>query len=172
MTSPQPAAGWTPPPEEPGPAPGLEFAPHGARLVAYILDALAIGLVLTVILAIGAVVAFSGAEPIDPENPMASPALVSFILLAVVAGFAVTIGYFPWFWARRGQTPGMRVFGLYVVRDRDGGPIDGATALLRLLGYYASSAVFSLGFIWILIDRRRRGWHDLIAGTVVVRRTA
>jgi uncharacterized RDD family membrane protein YckC len=31
-----------------------------------------------------------------------------------------------------------------------------------------SSLVFYLGFIWILVDKRRRGWHDLIAGTVMV----
>ena len=78
--------------------------------------------------------------------------------------------YLPFFWARGGQTPGMRLFGLRVVGDRDGGRIGWRTALLRLLGMYVASAVFYLGFIWILVDKRRRGFHDLIAGTVVVRR--
>ena len=36
---------------------------------------------------------------------------------------------------------------------------------------YVASAVFYLGFIWILVDKRRRGFHDLIAGTVVVKRS-
>ena len=63
----------------------------------------------------------------------------------------------------------MRPFRLRVVRDRDGSAFGWGTALLRLVGLYVASAVFYLGFIWIFIDKRRRGWHDLIAGTVVVK---
>jgi uncharacterized RDD family membrane protein YckC len=62
----------------------------------------------------------------------------------------------------------MRLFRLRVVRDADGGPISGGQAILRLIGFWVSSFVLYLGFIWILIDSRRRGWHDLIAGTVVI----
>ena len=91
-------------------------------------------------------------------------------LLAFLAIFVVDIAYFPYFWKTRGQTPGMRQFQLYVVRDRDGGPITSGQAVLRLIGYWIDGVVFYLGFIWILIDSRKRGWHDLIAGTVVIKR--
>ena len=90
--------------------------------------------------------------------------------LLVIAIFVVTIGYFPFFWARGGATPGMKMFGLFVVRDVDGGPISGGQAVLRLVGYWVSGLVFYLGYIWVFVDKRRRGWHDLIAGTVVVQR--
>ena len=63
----------------------------------------------------------------------------------------------------------MRPFGLRVVRDSDGGPIGWGTALLRLVGLIIAGAVFYLGYIWIFIDKRRRGWQDLIAGTIVVK---
>ena len=59
--------------------------------------------------------------------------------------------------------------GLRVVRDTDGGTVSGGQALLRLVGFWVSGAVFYLGFIWIFIDQRHRGWHDLIASTVVVK---
>ena len=62
----------------------------------------------------------------------------------------------------------MKMMGIRVVRDRDGGPITSGQAILRLIGYWVSGLVFCLGYLWILIDKRRRGWHDLIAGTVVV----
>jgi len=55
-----------------------------------------------------------------------------------------------------------------VVRDADGGPVSGGTAFARLLGYWVNQVVFYIGFIWIFVDKRRRGWHDLIAGTVVI----
>jgi len=89
-------------------------------------------------------------------------------VLVIVAIFAVSLGYFPWFWVKGGATPGMRIFNLKVVRDRDGGPIGWGEAFLRLFGFWVSSLVFYLGFAWILIDKRRRGWHDLIAGTCVI----
>ena len=40
-----------------------------------------------------------------------------------------------------------------------------------MVGMYVASAVFYLGFIWIFVDTRRRGFQDLIAGTVVVKRS-
>ncbi len=63
----------------------------------------------------------------------------------------------------------MRPFDLRVVRDSDGGAIGWGTALLRLVGLVIAGAVFYLGYIWIFIDKRRRGWQDLIAGTIVVK---
>ena len=62
----------------------------------------------------------------------------------------------------------MKAAGIRVVNDRDGSRIGWGAALLRLVGFWVSGAVFYLGFIWILIDSRRRGWHDLLAGTCVI----
>ena len=42
--------------------------------------------------------------------------------------------------------------------------------VLRYLGYFVSTFVFMLGFIWVALDSRKRGWHDYIAGTVVVKK--
>ena len=61
------------------------------------------------------------------------------------------------------------MMGIKVVRDADGGPVTMGSAILRLLGYWVSGLVFYLGYIWIFIDKRKRGWFDLIAGTVVVK---
>jgi uncharacterized RDD family membrane protein YckC len=40
--------------------------------------------------------------------------------------------------------------------------------ILRYLGYSLSAISLFLGFFWILIDDRRQGWHDKIAGTLVI----
>jgi len=89
-------------------------------------------------------------------------------VLAALAIAAVAIGYFPFFWAYTGQTPGMSMMKIKVVRDSDGGPLTAGAAILRLIGFWVSHLVFYLGFIWIFVDKRRRGWMDLIGGTVVV----
>ncbi len=39
----------------------------------------------------------------------------------------------------------------------------------RYLGYFASTIPLCLGFLWIAFDKRKQGWHDKLAGTVVIR---
>jgi uncharacterized RDD family membrane protein YckC len=173
----QPIVHWEAPEPQVGPAPGYEFARHGGRLVAYILDCILIYILLVgpllVLYAIGGAIGSDISRPRDVSaGRAANPDAFSIFALVVVLilGIVLVFGYFPFFWARSGQTPGMKPFGLVVVRDADGGPLRTRTAILRLIGLYIASSVFYLGFIWIFIDKRRRGWHDLIAGTVVVHR--
>jgi uncharacterized RDD family membrane protein YckC len=63
----------------------------------------------------------------------------------------------------------MRLFGIRVVRDVDGGPVSVGAAVMRLIGYWISGFVFGLGYVWVFIDKRRRGWFDLLGGTAVIR---
>jgi uncharacterized RDD family membrane protein YckC len=150
-----PPNAWARPVEPEGPAPGVAYGGAGERLLAYIIDGLVV-LVANLVLFLAALLLLVIALPVG--------------ILVFLAIFVVDIAYFPYFWKTRGQTPGMRQFQLYVVRDRDGGPITTGQAILRLIGYWVDGVVFYLGFIWILIDSRKRGWHDLIAGTVVIKR--
>jgi uncharacterized RDD family membrane protein YckC len=156
-------ASWQPPIEElAGPAPGIRFAAHGPRLLAYLIDTIVLFAVIMLFVAVLGGVVF-GAARVESFGLAAGGALLLFVIIVALAFL-----YFPFFWWRGGQTPGMRVFGLRVVRDRDGGPISGSQAALRLLGYWVNGVAFYIGFAWILIDQRRRGWHDLIAQTVVI----
>jgi uncharacterized RDD family membrane protein YckC len=167
--APPPTVAWESPEATAGPAPGVEFAPHGARLVAYILDSIIIGVFIVAFVLVGIIVLGSGTtlegNRVVDVTPFA--ALVSSIIFIV--GSIIAILYFPFFWARGGSTLGMRPFKLRVVRDRDGGRIGWGTALLRLVGLWIAGAVFYIGYIWIFIDKRRRGWQDLIAGTCVIK---
>ncbi len=152
--SPPPTA-WESPEEVVGPAPGYAYGGAGERLIAYIVDGLLISLIALVGFVLGTIL-------VVIVWPLG--------LIAYMATPVVCLAYFPWFWHRTGQTPGLRMFGMRVVRDSDGGPVSVGAALLRLVGYWIDSLVFYLGFIWIFIDKRKRCWHDLIAGTVVIKR--
>jgi len=164
----EPQGAWQPPETVSGPAEGVAFAPHGPRIVSYLVDILIVSLAVTVLslILLAPMIMIARASP---DEALSAPMWV-LIGLVSVAAVAVSFGYFPWFWARSGSTPGMKLTNLQVVRDVDGGKVTGGQALLRLLGYWVSAAVMYLGFIWIFIDQRHRGWHDLIAGTVVVQR--
>ena len=56
-----------------------------------------------------------------------------------------------------------------IVDAETGGPITRRQAVVRYLGYYVSLFGLGLGFFWVGWDRRKQGWHDKLAGTVVVR---
>jgi uncharacterized RDD family membrane protein YckC len=144
---------WTAPEPDGGPAPGVEFASPGARLVGYIVDIVIQGALFLAIVGLTVV-----AAAIFPP----------LLILGLIAWFAVFVAYFPYFWSKSGQTPGMRLMQIKVVRDADGGPVSVGQAILRLIGFWVSGFVFYIGYIWIFVDKRRRGWMDLIAGTIVI----
>ncbi|MCK5689975.1 RDD family protein, partial [Myxococcota bacterium] len=66
-----------------------------------------------------------------------------------------------------GRTIGRRLTHTVLVR-MDGKKVHVGTILLRSLGSLISLAAFGAGFFWVLVDRHRRTWHDILAGTVVV----
>ena len=89
-----------------------------------------------------------------------------------VFGFILSIGY----WivvivmvATRGQSPGKIAIGIRVVKV-DGGSVGLGTAIIReVIGKFISGLIILLGYIWILFDGKRQGWHDKIASTYVVK---
>jgi len=81
----------------------------------------------------------------------------------------LTLGYNWFFWTQwDGQTPGKRMLGIRVVKV-DGSEIRTTDALIRAVGYYVNTMVFMIGWIWALFDDKKRGWHDIFAGTIVVK---
>jgi uncharacterized RDD family membrane protein YckC len=76
--------------------------------------------------------------------------------------------YFVTFWCTTGQTPGNRVLGIRVCAAEDGSALRPARALLRLVALTLCAIPIFAGFLPILVDDRRRGVHDMLAGTVVV----
>jgi uncharacterized RDD family membrane protein YckC len=72
------------------------------------------------------------------------------------------------FWKFRSATPGKMAVGAKIVDAKSGKEPSSWRLFIRFLGYFVSIVPFGLGFLWIAFDRKKRGWHDLIAGTVVV----
>jgi uncharacterized RDD family membrane protein YckC len=93
-------------------------------------------------------------------------------LLVFVSGppifLIIALAYFAGMWAWRGTTIGGIVLKLHVVRC-DGQPVTFLAALVRGLAAAFSVIVLFLGFLWIAWDHDKQGWHDKIAGTIVVR---
>jgi len=85
-----------------------------------------------------------------------------FALLAIVTLF------FCGFWAHGGQTLGMRAWRIRVV-GQDGTPLSWPRAVLRFAAGVLALLPLGLGLWWGLFDAQRRGWHDRLTNTRVVR---
>jgi uncharacterized RDD family membrane protein YckC len=92
------------------------------------------------------------------------PALFGAIGLCVAIGATYALV----FQVTTGRTPGMRAIGVRVI-DLYGDDPSVARALARTAGYAIALATLGLGFLWIGFDSEKRGLHDYLAGTYVVR---
>ena len=92
----------------------------------------------------------------------------TFFISYYGASMLLDMVYFTYFLGTIGQTPGKMLFGLKVIQ-KTGEPMTLGIAFLRWVGYIISGLVFNLGFIWIAFDSKKRGWHDMIAATCVIR---
>lgn len=98
--------------------------------------------------------------------------VIMAIMLAcmlVIVILVIQFLYFGYFWSTSGQSLGMKLLDMKVVRQ-DGGELSFLTAGLRgSLGYWISSLVFNLGFLWAAFDQEKETWHDKIFKTWVVK---
>ena len=73
------------------------------------------------------------------------------------------------FWVYKSATPGKMAFQLTIVDAKSGGKPSTGQLVIRYIGYYLASLPLLLGIIWVGIDKRKQGWHDKLAGTVVLK---
>lgn len=87
------------------------------------------------------------------------------IVVSLVAGITYWIGS----WAVFSATPGKMLLGQRIVHAQTGEPIGIGASVLRYVGTIVSSLPLYLGYLWIIWDSEKQGWHDKIANTRVVR---
>ncbi len=73
------------------------------------------------------------------------------------------------FWMYRSATPGKMATDTLIADAKTLGPPSRRQCVVRYAGYFVSMLGFGLGFAWIGWDRRKQGWHDKLAGTVVLK---
>ena len=71
-------------------------------------------------------------------------------------------------WRRFSATPGKMAVRAKIVDSRTGLPPSLGQCIGRYLAYFPSILIFGLGILWVAFDSRKQGWHDKLAGTVVI----
>ena len=69
----------------------------------------------------------------------------------------------------RGQSPGKMVINIKIVKTDGTPPGFGSVLVREIIGKFVSGLVIYIGYIWIIFDGKRQGWHDKIASTYVVK---
>ena len=133
-----------------------EYVGFWKRLAATLIDILIFGLVTFPLL-----YAVYGEAFFEPDRMVLGHVdfFVSYIAPAVV-----TIA----FWRFGGATPGKMAISAIIVDARTGGPVPLARLIGRYFAYTISALPLGLGFLWIAFDKRKQGWHDKLANTVVI----
>jgi uncharacterized RDD family membrane protein YckC len=148
-----------------------KFAGFWRRLVAYVIDSTIITIIFFVLFMIAMMAFLFGAMSVDSSEWLADlidPTRASSLFIFTWIFYAaMMLAYFTYFHGATGRTPGKMLLGLQVL-SADGTPISYSIAFLRAVGYLVSGVLFNIGFIWAAFDKRKQGWHDKIAGTVVI----
>lgn len=134
------------------------------RFVAYIIDLILLNIVLGIIASIFGIRLMVG-DPtsIDPEKFMAQMGTFQ------IAGLVVTWLYSALMESSaRGATIGKMAVGLRVV-DEHGNRISFLRATGRFFAKFISTIILFIGFLMVAFTDRKRGLHDMIAGTLVIK---
>lgn len=135
------------------------------RGMAALVDAILAG-GLALLAGAGAVVAAAGggalAGGLDPRTEFVA------VAAALLAAAGVSLAYHVLFTGAWGQTPGKMVFGLTVARADGGLPTHGQAAW-RWAASWVALGLLGIGLLMIGVSPRKRGLHDLLTGTVVLR---
>jgi len=86
------------------------------------------------------------------------------VLISYVFPFIFTIVL----WMKYGGTPGKRMLGLRVINEASGEHLNLSQSIIRYVGYLISLIVLLIGVIWVAFNTKKKGWHDYMAGSVVI----
>jgi uncharacterized RDD family membrane protein YckC len=145
------------PSRETGLPPGVEVGPLGARIVAYLVEAIIpaiVGVLLVVVL---------------PDASGTVRGVLSIVSALVVVGWSLLIWYLL---AEKAAGPGMRLAHLQLVGFYDGRPVGWVRVLLRALIFGALSATgvgLVVLLVFLVLHPRKQGWHDLAVKAVVIK---
>ncbi len=152
-------------------APQTQYGGFWIRFIAILIDSVILAIPIWILYAVVfsiAGVGFSNLNPNDQASVNAAAAgFTGALAIAGLLALAIEIGYFVFFWGS-GGTLGMKIFRLRVADATSGQPIGMGRAFIRFLGYIIAGIPCYIGLIWAAFDARKQGWHDKIAGTVVL----
>lgn len=88
-----------------------------------------------------------------------------FLINYTLPFFAVVL-----FWFYKSATPGKMALNIKIVNASDGAKLTVGQSIGRYFAYIPAALILLIGIIWVAFDKRKQGWHDKLAKTVVIRK--
>lgn len=136
-----------------------EYAGFWIRVLANILDSLIIGLVVFPLAFLAGATGL-----IDSETMTTDSFGIIDVLLQVIS-----LVFYVVFWVKFAGTPGKRILKLKVLDADTGENLTVGKAIIRYVVYVISYIALLIGLIWVAFDKKKQGWHDKAANSVVVK---
>ncbi len=149
----------------------IKYASFGYRMLASVIDVILSSILLfPFFIVVNKFFPFL-APPIPSSNPtveeliaLMADSMPSTLFQAIVFTIILML-----FWVYKSATPGKMILKMKIVDAKTGAHPTNKQLIIRCLGYNISVLTFCLGFVWIYYDKKKQGFHDKIAGTVVIR---
>ncbi|HAF2129657.1 TPA: RDD family protein [Salmonella enterica] len=135
----------------------LEYAGFWLRTGACLVDSLFFSLILLPV-----TIMFYGTDYFWSDSFFRGP--LDVIINGIVPAILTVI---LWYFFQ--ATPGKMALRLRILDAESGHPASTGQYIGRYFGYFVSIIPVGLGLLWVAFDCRKQGWHDKLAGTVVVR---
>ena len=166
---------------------GLVYADVPNRVIAYIIDAILIGILNLII---GGILGGMGLNPVVVNPDLTVTVNYVGALVAGIIGLAISAAYFIYTWTSMRATIGMRLLGMQIGNAGDGATITMNQAIRRYIALSAPSILAQVfqplpligviiglaGLLWYIYliyttatSPTKQGWHDVFANTQVVK---
>ena len=148
---------------------GVEYMGFWIRLAAFVVDRIISYLIAAgIAAAIGLSRTSGDVDPAIQQEVTINLETINYSFLLLVWGIWTI--YSVVFTVLRGQTLGKMLLGIQVV-DANGNIPPWYRVLVReVVGKSLSEIIIWVGYVWIGLDPNKRGWHDYLGGSYVVRK--
>lgn len=146
--------------------PAVQYAGFWIRFVAFIIDSIMVSLLLAIPFALmfdQSTLTLDVSGSLSQQMEQLVPVLQQFLVKN-----SVMLVLYVFCWMKFLGTPGKLLLGTHIVDARTFGPLTLGQSLIRYLGYFVSTFALCLGFVWVGIDPKKQGFHDMMAGSVVI----
>jgi len=135
------------------------FAGFWLRFTAAIIDSILLSLITAPLMAIAFAEQHNSIKVLEPANPLS-------LLINLGIPLLITI----YLWSRLAATPGKMILNIKIINSKTFRKPTTARSAQRYLSYFLSLLPFGIGFIAVAFNQEKQGFHDMIAGTYVIRK--
>lgn len=120
--------------------------------------------ILSLLIAAPILTSLYGWNYLDGKSMGAASGPVNILITWILPAAAVIA-----FWVFKQATPGKMAISARIVDAKTGDPASTLQLVGRYFAYFVAAMPLFLGILWVAFDKRKQGWHDKLAGTVVVK---